>query len=75
MFYEYGCIFVSLIVYLTTLLSKVFSFNDFLGGQGRGRDGTGQNGTDGQTNKHMDRQTFLGKYYFRFLEQHFRVSL
>ena len=43
-------------VYLTTLLSKVFSFSNFLGG----RDGDGD-GTDG----HMDRQTFLGKYYFR----------
>ena len=53
----------SLKVYLTTLLSKVFSFKAFLGGQGRDltvRDVTG----------HMDRQTFLGKYYFR-LEDYF----
>ena len=45
-------------VYLTTLLSKVFSFSNFLGG----RDGDGD-GTDG----HMDGQTFLEKYYFRYL--------
>ena len=44
----------SLKVYLTTLLSKVFSFSDFFGGQGRD-----------VTDRHMDRQTFLGKYYFR----------
>ena len=50
----------SLKVYLTTLLIKVFSFSNFLGG----RDGDGD-GTDGQTDISMDRQTFLGKYYFR----------
>ena len=49
----------SLKVYLTTLLIKVFSFSDFLGG--RDGDVTGTGRTDG----HMDRQTFLGKYYFR----------
>ena len=38
---------------LTTLLIKVFSFNDFLGGQGRGRDGTGR--TDKQTDIWTDR--------------------
>ena len=40
----------------------------FLGdrdGDGTGRDGTDKR-TDGQTNGPMDRQTFLGKYYFRF---------
>ena len=47
----------SLKVYLTTLLIKVFSFSNFWG------DVTGT-GT-GQTDGHMDRQTFLGKYYFR----------
>ena len=35
--HDYGHIFVALIVCLTTLLSKVFSFNDFFGG----RDGEG----------------------------------
>ena len=43
-----GCIFVTLIVYLTTLLSKVFSFDDFFGGQGR-------DGTDRRTNIWTDR--------------------
>ena len=55
----------SLKVYLTTLLSKVFSFSDFLGGRDGDGDVTGT-GT-GQTDGHMDRQTFLGKYYFRYL--------
>ena len=54
----------SLKVYLTTLLIKVFSFSDFLGGRDGDGDVTGT-GT-GQTDGHMDRQTFLGKYYFRF---------
>ena len=40
----------SLKVYLTTLLSKVFSFSNFLGG----RDGDGD-GTDGQTDIWTDR--------------------
>ena len=37
--HDYGYIFVTLIVCLTTLLSKVVSFNDFFGVQGWGRDG------------------------------------
>ena len=42
----------SLKVYLTTLLIKVFSFNDFLGG----RDGDGDgDGTDGRTDIWTDR--------------------
>ena len=57
------CIFVTLEIHLTTLFSEIFCFGDFFGG------GTGQDGTDKQTNKrtnrHRDRQTFLGKYYFR----------
>ena len=54
--HDYGCIFVTLIGCLTTLLNKVFSFNDFFRGQGRGRgrDGTGR---DGQTNKQTYGQT------------------
>ena len=33
----------------------------------RDGDGTGRDGrTDKRTDGHMDRQTFLGKYYFRF---------
>ena len=52
--------------YLTTLLSKVFSFSDFLGGRGQGQEGTGR---DGRTDKHRERQTFLRKYYFRFLHR------
>ena len=50
--------FVTLEVYLTTLFSKIFCFSNFFGGTGR--DGRGQ------TDRHTDRQTFLGKYYFRF---------
>ena len=61
--HDSGCIFATLIVYLITFLSKVFSFNDFFGGQGR--DGQTDGRTKGQTDGHMDRQTFLGKYYFR----------
>ena len=30
-------------------------------------DGTGRDVTDGQTDGHRDRQTFLEKYYFRFI--------
>ena len=57
--------YVTLEVYLTTLFSKVFCFNDFFGGTGRdGTDGTDKQ-TDKQTDRHTDRQTFLGKYYFR----------
>ena len=41
--------------YLTTLLSKVFSFSDFLGGRGQGQEGTGRYGTDGRTNIGRDR--------------------
>ena len=50
-------------MHLTTLLSKVFSFSDSFGGQGR--DGTG----------HMDRQTFLGKYYFRMVLSWVTISV
>ena len=41
---------------------------DRTGQDGTGRDGTGRDGTgrtDGQTDRHMDRQTFLGKYHLR----------
>ena len=66
--------FVTLEVYLSTLFSKIFCFSNFC--LGTGRDGTAQDGTDGtgqtgqmgqmgQTDRHTDRQTFLGKYYFR----------
>ena len=49
--HDSGCIFVTLIVYLITFLSKGFSFNDSFGGQGR--DGTDKQ-TDGQTDKRTD---------------------
>ena len=38
-------------------------YSNTMGGGG-GRDGTGQTG---QTNRHTDRQIFLGKYYFRWI--------
>ena len=50
-------------VYLTPSFSKIFCFSDFFGGTGRDR----TDRTDRQTNRHMDRQTFLGKYYFRLM--------
>ena len=54
-------------MYLTTLLSKVFSFNDFFWEreqrQGRGRE------CDVQTDIRTDRQTFLRKYSFRHHNQ------
>ena len=54
--------FVNLEVYLKTLFSKTFHFIDFF----RGWDETDRTGREG-TDRNMDRQTFLGKYYFRFL--------
>ena len=57
------CIFVTLEIHLTTLFSEIFCFSDFF----LWRDRTGRDVTDKQTNGHRDRQTFLGKYYFRFL--------
>ena len=47
-----------------------FLFQQLFFGDGTGRDRT--DGTDRQTNRHRDRQTFLGKYYFRY--GHFLVN-
>ena len=51
------CIFVTLEIHLTTLFCEIFCFLFFFV--------TGQDVT-GRTDKNMDRQTFLGKYYFRY---------
>ena len=51
-------------VLLECILAKFSVSMTFLGDRDGDGDGTGR--TDGRTNGHMDRQTFLGKYYFRF---------
>ena len=51
------------------LHTTVVTFCDTLAGIEVRFSGTGQDGTDGtdkQTDRHTDRQTFLVKYYFRF---------
>ena len=45
--------YVTLEVYMTTLFSKIFCFNDFFGGTGRDR----TDGTDKQTDKQTDIRT------------------
>ena len=45
----------------------------FLGDRDGDGDGTGR--TNGQTDGHMDRQTFLGKYYFRLTLFEFSLLL
>ena len=55
------CIFVTLKVYLKTFFSETFYYTDFCW------DWTDRTGQMGQTDRHMDRQTFLGKYYFRLV--------
>ena len=50
------CIFVTLEVYFTTFFSEIFCFTDYFLGQGR---------TDRRAHTwNIDRQIFLGKYYF-----------
>ena len=55
------CISVTLKVYHTTFFSEIFYFTDFCW------DWTERTGQTGQTDQHMDRQTFLGKYCFKLV--------
>ena len=57
------CIFVTLEMHLTTLFSEIFCFSDFFV--------TGQDGTD---TRNRDRQTFLGKYYLRYMKFFERIT-